>query len=212
MSKVPDYQKENSDTFMGKPNPVVRCPACDAKQRWFEAKLNLIRWEPPEPMLMGCIWCDEPFDNFIKPGVLIEYTLHSRQFRMDITKYDPYWREVLIETLQDKEFLKDQRVRDYHEKVARALEKLDMMAVDKFGGLRNIHRKFLETLVRVCDDEDRYQLYQAEIERREESKNRPKKRKKSEDDSKPLQYNPKKPKAKERIPENKRGWDKGYYG
>ena len=192
------------DTFMESPNPVVKCPKCGAKQRWFEVKLHLQKLDK-DGFHFGCLWCDCSFHEFTTPGPVIEHMIEGRQFRMEPRLYEPYYRERFIETMQEK------GGRGHgHEKVARVLDELDMSAVDQWGGLRDIHRTFLEALVRFTEDPERKGKYEAEIERRETSKKR-KKKPKMDDDASKKKWNPKKPKAGERIHEIQRGYHKDYY-
>ncbi len=193
-----------AETFMGGPNPIWKCPECGAKQRYHETRLNLIKWELRN-MVFGCVWCKCPVEKFTTPAAIIEYGVEGHQFRMSMAHYEPYYREIFIEKMQEK----PSRWTG-HEKVVRILDEVGMSAVDKFGGLRNIHRLFLEALVRYTEDAERKAKYQAEIDRREESKKR-KKKPQMDDDAPKRKWNPKKPKAGERIHEKQRGYHKDYY-
>jgi hypothetical protein len=189
---------------MGGPNPIWKCPECGAKQRYHETKLNFVTF-PPDKLTSGCLWCKYPFAEFTTPIPIIEHLVEGRQFRLSMAQYEPYYRELFMEKMQTKgEYGRG------HDKVARVLDEVGMSAVDKFGGLRNIHRMFLEALARCTEDAERKAKYQAEIDRREESKKR-KKKPQMDDDAPKRKWNPKKPKAGERIHEKQRGYHKDYY-
>jgi hypothetical protein len=200
-----DEKLSEMDEFMGTPNPIVSCPKCGYKQRWFEAKLNCHSFDR-NGLVTGCLGCDLTFEEFINPPEIIEHTLEGHQFRMSMNKYEPYFRDILIEKIQNYE-----GDETGHERVAKIMDEVGMSAVDKYGGLRDIHRKFLESLAYYTEDADRKAKYQAEIDRREASKKRKKKPKTDEEPTK-IKWNPKKPKAGERIGEGQRGWHQDYYG